>query len=143
MFSQFCTNDISTWNCDSAPPPQCRILIRNFLYQNVGLDSDVKVSIIYRQLWIKAKSLTIDNNKSKIVVVTKKPPMCQIMHFSLYYINGSIEGKPITLKNSNNTLLAWNRNYTQRSFYNKRKNLYQVALLSTFYKGDHGRLIIQ
>ncbi len=26
---------------------------------------------------------------------------------------------------------------------NKRKNLYQVALLSTFYKGDHGRLIIQ
>ncbi len=27
-------------------------------------------------------------------------------------------------------------------FY-KRKNLYQVALLSTFYKGDHGGLIIQ
>ncbi len=26
---------------------------------------------------------------------------------------------------------------------NKRKNLYQVALLSTFYKGDHGGLIIQ
>ncbi len=25
----------------------------------------------------------------------------------------------------------------------KRKNLYQVALLSTFYKGDHGGLIIQ
>ncbi len=26
---------------------------------------------------------------------------------------------------------------------NKRKNLYQVALLSTFYKGDHEGLIIQ
>ncbi len=26
---------------------------------------------------------------------------------------------------------------------NKRKNLYQVAPLSTFYKGDHGGLIIQ
>ncbi len=26
---------------------------------------------------------------------------------------------------------------------NKRKNLYQVALLSTFYEGDHGGLIIQ
>ncbi len=41
-----------------------------------------------------------------IVVVTKKPPMCQIMHFPLYCLNGSIEGKHITLKNSNNTLLA-------------------------------------
>ncbi len=26
---------------------------------------------------------------------------------------------------------------------NKRKNLYQVALLSIFYKGEHGGLIIQ
>ncbi len=41
-----------------------------------------------------------------IVVVTKKPPMYQIIHFSLYCINGSIEGKHITLENSNNTLLA-------------------------------------
>ncbi len=32
--------------------------------------------------------------------------------------------------------------FGQRAF-NKRKNLYQVALLSTFYKGDHGGLIIQ
>ncbi len=40
------------------------------------------------------------------VVVTKKPPMCQIMRVSLYCINGSIEGKHITLKNSNNALLA-------------------------------------
>ncbi len=41
-----------------------------------------------------------------IVVVTKKPSMCQIMHFSLYCINGSIEGRHIILKNSNNTLLG-------------------------------------
>ncbi len=41
-----------------------------------------------------------------IVVITKKPPMCQIMRFSLNCINGSIKGKHITLKNSNNTLLA-------------------------------------
>ncbi len=27
--------------------------------------------------------------------------------------------------------------------FNKRKNLYQVALLLTFYKGDHGGLVIQ
>ncbi len=39
-----------------------------------------------------------------IVVVTKKFLMCQIMRFSLYCINGSIEGKCIALKNSNNTL---------------------------------------
>ncbi len=32
--------------------------------------------------------------------------MCQIMRFSLNCINESIEGKHITLKNSNNTLLA-------------------------------------
>ncbi len=36
----------------------------------------------------------------------KKPPMCQIMRFSLYCINGAVEVKHITLKNSNNTLLA-------------------------------------
>ncbi len=30
-----------------------------------------------------------------IVVVTKKPPMCQIMCSSLYYTNGSIEGRCI------------------------------------------------
>ncbi len=30
-----------------------------------------------------------------IVVVTKKPPMCQIMSFSLYCINGAIEGRRI------------------------------------------------
>ncbi len=41
-----------------------------------------------------------------IVVVTKKPPMCQIMCFSLCCINGSIKSKYITLKSSNNTLLA-------------------------------------
>ncbi len=41
-----------------------------------------------------------------IVVVTKKPPMCQIIRFSLNCINKLIEGKHITLKNSNNTLLA-------------------------------------
>ncbi len=48
-------------------------------------------------------SLTL--NMLHIAVVTKKP-MCQIMCFSLYCINGSIEGKQITLNNSNNTLLA-------------------------------------
>ncbi len=41
-----------------------------------------------------------------IVVVTKKSPMCQIMRLSIYSINGLIEGKHITLKNSNNTLLV-------------------------------------
>ncbi len=41
-----------------------------------------------------------------IVVVTKQPFMCQIMRFSLNCINGSIDGKHITLKNHNNTLLA-------------------------------------
>ncbi len=30
-----------------------------------------------------------------IVVVTKKPPMCQIMYFSLYCMNGLIEGRHI------------------------------------------------
>ncbi len=30
-----------------------------------------------------------------IVVVTKKPPMCQIMRLSLYCMNGSIEGRCI------------------------------------------------
>ncbi len=41
-----------------------------------------------------------------IVVVTKKPSMCQIMCFSLYCINGSIEGRRIDYKNFNNTFLA-------------------------------------
>ncbi len=31
----------------------------------------------------------------QIAVVTKKPPMCQIMRFSLYCINGVIEGRRI------------------------------------------------
>ncbi len=30
----------------------------------------------------------------------KKPPMCQIMRFSLYCLNGSIEGRHINQKNS-------------------------------------------
>ncbi len=30
-----------------------------------------------------------------IVVVMKKPPMCQIMRFSLYFMNRSIEGRRI------------------------------------------------
>ncbi len=42
----------------------------------------------------------------QIVVVTKKPSMCQIMRFSLYCINGSIESRHIAYKNSNNTLLV-------------------------------------
>ncbi len=31
----------------------------------------------------------------QFVVVTKKPPMCQIMHFSLYCMNGLIEERII------------------------------------------------
>ncbi len=48
----------------------------------------------------------VEKLKEYIVVVTKKPPTCQIMRFPLCCINGSIESKHITLKSSNNTLLA-------------------------------------
>ncbi len=30
-----------------------------------------------------------------VVIDAKKPPMCQIMRFSLYCINGAIEGRHI------------------------------------------------
>ncbi len=53
-----------------------------------------------------------------IVIVTKKSPMCQIMRFSFYCINGSIEGKHITLKNSNNTLVAMKSELHTEEFYN-------------------------
>ncbi len=55
-----------------------------------------------------------------IIVVTKKTPMGQIMHFSLYCINGLIEGKHITLKNSNNTLQAMKSELHKENFYNWR-----------------------
>ncbi len=35
-----------------------------------------------------------------IVVVTKKPHMCQIMRLSLYCMNGSIQGRRVNKKNS-------------------------------------------
>ncbi len=38
--------------------------------------------------------------------LSQKTPMYQIMRFSLYCMNESMEGKCIALKNSNNTLLA-------------------------------------
>ncbi len=44
--------------------------------------------------------------------------MCQIMRFSLYCINGSIEGRRIDKKNSNNAFLVWNWKYTHGSFSN-------------------------
>ncbi len=47
-----------------------------------------------------------DHKEVLNIVVTKNPPMGQIMRFSLYCINGPIEGKHITLKICNNTLLA-------------------------------------
>ncbi len=34
-------------------------------------------------------------SQSYIIVVMKKPPMCQFIHFSLYRMNGSIKGKHI------------------------------------------------
>ncbi len=52
-----------------------------------------------------------------IVVVTKKPPMCQIMRFSLYCINELIEGKRIALKNSNNTLPAMKSELHTEEFF--------------------------
>ncbi len=42
-------------------------------------------------LVIFKQSQTLDIVVLYIVVVTKKPPVCQIMHFSLYCINGAIE----------------------------------------------------
>ncbi len=55
--------------------------------------------------------------KKPIVVVTKKPPMCQIICFSLYCINGSIEGECIALKNSNNTLVAMKSELHTEEFF--------------------------
>ncbi len=41
--------------------------------------------------------------EKNVVVITKKSPMCQIMRFSFLCVNGSIEGKYITLKNCSNS----------------------------------------
>ncbi len=46
--------------------------------------------------------------------------------------------------NRHSSLLTRVRKTASRaSATNKQKNLHQVALLSTFYKGDHGGLVIQ
>ncbi len=49
-----------------------------------------------------------------IVVVTKKPPMCQIMCFPLYCLNRSIEGRHIDYKNS---YVHNSRFYRQKCYY--------------------------
>ncbi len=66
----------------------------------------MKFFTIVFQLKIFSLTSILMSLKEYNIGVTKKPPMCQIMRFSLYCINGSIQGEHITLKNSNNTLLA-------------------------------------
>ncbi len=50
------------------------------------------------KFWVKFQEFQVDVNilsRYNFVVVTKKPPMCQIMRLSLYCMNGLIEGRRI------------------------------------------------
>ncbi len=63
-----------------------------------------------------------------------------------YYFIIISKCKEVPLSLFSYQMLASTLTTDERSIYYKvykRKNLYQVALLSTFYKGDHGGLIIQ